>query len=104
MIQMAVKVKGRRGFNMRGREDLEDGLASVLCSWEVVKAEVRLSVNQSLLPSGSPSKRKLNAFPKERAPTSSSSTPSFLLDCLGCYRLLSIPFQTTWRAKSRLEC
>jgi hypothetical protein len=39
----------------------------VLGSWEVVKAEVQFSANQSLFPSGSPSrKRKLKEFP-ERA-------------------------------------
>jgi hypothetical protein len=35
------------------------GPASVLCSWEVVKAEVQFSANQSLFPSGS-SLRKRN--------------------------------------------
>jgi hypothetical protein len=93
-----MEVQGRGRDGVRGREDLEDGQASVLCSWrEVVEAEVkalRLSAVDLFL-------RKLNVFRESDyhliSPFHSLSTAMPLARVGG---LLHIPLQTiTYRVE-----
>jgi hypothetical protein len=51
-----MKVKGEKKLRCERARRFGRGSASVLGSWEVVKAEVQFSANQSLFPSGSPSR------------------------------------------------
>jgi hypothetical protein len=76
-----MKVKEGEGLLCEG-EKIWKTTSRVSCAaGKVVEAEVkadRLSAIQSLSPSGSPSLRKLNELPKERASTTSSTLQNAL--------------------------